>query len=275
MGKGLKIIIQKLNHLKWYLRKVFIIWLYVIDFKNHYDLKLTGTLIKYIFTRRSNKRDLIVNTHFGKYLLRRGTMDFKMANKAYERKVIRKFKTLCSDIDLVLDIGANTGIYSLIAINSGAKEVLAFEPVVDNYNALLRNIELNNYKKQIKAFRYGIGDQTKTVDFYYNHFNTGSASIHRINYKSELRNVRIKKFDELFLDEIKSANNILIKMDVEGMETEVINGMKSLIASEKELSLIIEIKHTDKESLQKLLTTYASFEFSKIDSFNMLAIKNN
>jgi FkbM family methyltransferase len=201
-------------------------------------------------------------------------MDFKMANKAYEWKVVSVFKKECNKADLVLDIGSNNGIYGIMAAKQGIK-TYAFEPIIDNYDALLKNIELNNLNDKITAFDFALGDSPKNAIFNFNTFNTGSASINKLNVCSEEREVKIVVFDELKIHELKTAKNILIKMDVEGMEIPVIKGLKNLLKSNLNLVFIVETKHTSKKKIITELSKYANFKFKRIDAFNMLAIKKS
>ena len=57
---------------------------------------------------------------------------------------ISLYKKFCKEGDLVFDIGANIGTFSLYAAKvGGASRVLSFEPFPDNYRMLSNNVERN------------------------------------------------------------------------------------------------------------------------------------
>jgi FkbM family methyltransferase len=58
--------------------------------------------------------------------------------------------------NIVIDIGANIGVFALYAARCKAKKVYAFEPNSESYQLLLRNIELNNLPETILAFQSAI-----------------------------------------------------------------------------------------------------------------------
>jgi FkbM family methyltransferase len=57
---------------------------------------------------------------------------------------------------VVIDIGANIGVFALFAAFSGAKAVYAFEPSQSSYDVLLNNISANKLNTIIHAERYAV-----------------------------------------------------------------------------------------------------------------------
>ena len=60
--------------------------------------------------------------------------------------------------EIVIDIGANVGMYSLMSSVSRGTKVYAFEPEASNYNLLCHNIRLNNVADKVTAFCAGTLD---------------------------------------------------------------------------------------------------------------------
>jgi hypothetical protein len=89
----------------------------------------------------------------------------------------------------------------------------------------------------------------------------------------EVTQVQLEKFDDLKLTGINAAENILIKIDIEGMELNAIRGMKKTLTENKNIYLIIETKHSGEQNIKKLLKEFGNFKFKNIDEFNMLAVK--
>ena len=59
---------------------------------------------------------------------------------------------------MVLDIGANIGVYSIFSILNGANRVLAFEPNLEAYNILKKNIHENGFDDSIIAVNLAVSD---------------------------------------------------------------------------------------------------------------------
>ncbi len=70
--------------------------------------------------------------------------------------------SLCKQAEYIVDIGANSGVYALVAksINPNAK-VFAFEPQPMFYKRLLKNVEINNFN--IACYNYAISDVNDSI----------------------------------------------------------------------------------------------------------------
>jgi FkbM family methyltransferase len=76
-----------------------------------------------------------------------------------------------------LDIGANIGLYTLVAAHqvgpSGA--VYAVEPHIVNFQSLLRNVAANNFQDRVRAFSCALHDSTGVFDFNYCSLEAGTS----------------------------------------------------------------------------------------------------
>lgn len=132
----------------------------------------------------------------------------------YEKGEAEKFSGMISKNDVVFDVGAQAGYYSLIAARKGAK-VFAFEPLEENIKNLEKNAKLNNLN--IKIFPYAVSDKSGTVLF--GKVIGGSPLEARIGQGKEISCVT--------LDEIIEKESLLpsvIKIDAEGYEDNVLIG---------------------------------------------------
>lgn len=121
-----------------------------------------------------------------------------------------------------LDIGANQGLYSLIAAtNPKCRKVIALEPVKETFDLLNYNIIHNNATSIITPVCAGLSDTagTATISVYPGH--SGRASLkHQSNPEFQRK---IKLHDMQSLDDlIPDAWPIIVKVDVEGYEDVVI-----------------------------------------------------
>jgi len=139
--------------------------------------------------------------------------------------------------DLFVDVGANCGLYSLIACHAGVP-VLAIEPNDLNFRRLQENLVHNRYEKaealnvalgevKGKCLLYGGGEGASLLKNW-----GGMASTYA-------REVEVETLEGL-LRSRPSTERILIKIDVEGHEPAVLSGARGLLMREKAPTWIIE-----------------------------------
>jgi FkbM family methyltransferase len=120
--------------------------------------------------------------------------------------------------DIVYDIGANVGFYSVFA-SQLCSEVVAFEPYPPNFRQLKRNISYN--KGSVRPYNIALSDKNETVGFTApeSAVGHGTGRIGGNKFK-----VKTRRGDDLVADEGLIAPDI-VKIDVEGAEGMVIDGM--------------------------------------------------
>ena len=125
------------------------------------------------------------------------------------------------------DAGGNLGVYTLWAarIVGPTGSVHAFEPVPGTFARLVRNIELNNFD-QVTAVNSALGADTGMITLYRVAAASGLSSRYFVP-KENPTEVPVTTLDAYF--EGKPIPQ-LIKVDVEGMELEVLMGAKRLLS---------------------------------------------
>lgn len=152
----------------------------------------------------------------------------------------------------VLDIGANIGYYVLMELGlvgpSGL--LVAVEPSPANVSLLRRNIALNGYK-DVAIFEGAISDRSSRRAFFLSHqsnlntfHDTGSGAAH---LSGETIEVETRTVPDLMNGH---GAPDLIRMDVEGHEVEVINGMLEAIRGGRMAPMIIFETHLSRYSLE-------------------------
>jgi len=159
-----------------------------------------------------------------------------------ERKQTEHFKKLIKPGDIVIDVGAHIGYYTLIAAARVGKSghVYAFEPTSNTFKILQKNIQMNNFTN-VSLYNLAISDKEGYVELYLSDtINTGATSI----TVSEFFSGKIEKAKCITIDSFLKKENIkkvdLIKIDVEGAEPKVLRGMKELL-SKQSPKILIEI----------------------------------
>lgn len=165
--------------------------------------------------------------------------------------------------DVLWDVGANVGGYSLIAasIGSGAR-VVAVEPSYSSYSALCENIVLNNLAAFIHPVPIALSRTTGLDSFSYSDVAAGAAS-------HALASIGPAPSDSLFaaayqqviltysLDDLLAGFSLpaptLMKLDVDGAEGAVLAGASSTIANSSLRSILIEMERENASRVQATL----------------------
>lgn len=159
-----------------------------------------------------------------KILACKETPEFRLKEK--EPETIQWLEKYIKPDDIFFDIGANVGSYSLISAKLGAK-VYSFEPAATNFNLLLQNVYLNNLQNEIKLFPFVIGDYSRAKIFIYKDLKPGST--HGVYWGGTVGHLTYQfSLEELLTNSwIKFPNHI--KIDVDGYENGVLNGMHNIL----------------------------------------------
>lgn len=161
----------------------------------------------------------------------------------------------------IADVGANLGYFALQEAKAvGPKGVVyAIEPISQNFFLLKHNVALNNLKN-IQVFNLAIGDEDGSLDLFLSYAsNWASAFKTPINIDQKIT-VPSKRLDTFLKDKGKVD---LVRMDVEGYETKIVDGMEETL-KQKNLMLFIEIHplFTGKNSCKAFLQKLDSFGFT-------------
>ncbi len=166
-------------------------------------------------------------------------------NPGREEDILKLF--LPKEGDIVVDVGAHIGRYTIIASKMiGFRgKVIAIEAHPANYDILKRNIALNKLSNVI-ALNYAVHSRKIMVKLYepgqeegFTIYNTIMSDRTTLNNQKYIE-VKADTLDSLLLENgIKEVN--WIKIDVEGAEYEVLMGATSMLSSNKDISLLIEI----------------------------------
>lgn len=256
--------------------KIQIYWWYFWEYLRYIDFRSISNALRYVISKKSNATDRVIHSRMGVFLCRKDTTDFMYANYNYERKVKRFIIKNLDKYDTFMDVGACIGDYSIWLANNGYK-CLTFEPVPANFEVLQQNIKLNHLTEHIHAYPWGLGSRKEQVSFEVRPHNKGASKVIRDNEipeTSQTNEATIQKFDSIKNQLPLIANNkVMIKLDVEGMESEVLKGAAEFIKSTRHLMLIMETCISDQKMLKQLLAQWGDFKYIKIDKHNFAAIK--
>ncbi|GAB4501667.1 MAG: hypothetical protein Fur0035_12100 [Anaerolineales bacterium] len=138
--------------------------------------------------------------------------------------------------DLFVDVGANAGSYTLLACGVCGARGYAFEPVPTTYERLVQNIHLNHLNERVKTLNIGISDEDEEISFTAGLDTTNHALTQHETAKTFTK-VKVLPLDAV----LKNESPSIIKIDVEGMETLVMRGMKQTLELPGLHSIIVEL----------------------------------
>jgi len=186
-------------------------------FKFFLKKKIVLNFLKYKFYAYPQKKEI------SRWMIK----NLEIWDKDSVEMIINQIK---NDNTIFIDIGCNYGAYSIpIAKLKNKINVYCFDPSKKALNQLKDNILLNDIKN-IKHFNLGVGEKHKTAFFNDDIKNYDNSGLYEISNKYSGKKILINSIDNLIDDdEIIPKKKIIIKMDVEGYEFLVLQGMKKTI----------------------------------------------
>lgn len=254
---------------------------YFKEYLKHGDVLSILDSANYILFKKGSFFTRTTNSYLGKMKIRKGTNDFQFINLRYEWGVKKFVIDNSSNHDYFFDVGAGIGDYSFLCAKKGM-HVIAFEPIAHSVEIFKHNITQNEHASKIKIFDVALGDKNCKTEFIETSVNTGASHrydiIHevRANEKDLKQEVEVRSLDSFNLEKtIPEESRILMKIDIEGMEPEAIQGAKNFLTHFKNITMILEEKHSGKHLISNALKEVGNFEIRRIDEFNICAIKKN
>ena len=160
--------------------------------------------------------------------------------------------------DLFVDIGANVGVYTILACAVKGARGICFEPVPATYGRLLENLRLNALVERVEALNRGVAD-TEGELLFTSDENTMNHVVSETG-PNTIR-VRVSPLDAV-LQERRPA---VLKIDVEGFETQVLAGAAATLSHTSLHSVIMELNGSGVRygfDEARIIETMAGFGFT-------------
>ncbi len=165
--------------------------------------------------------------------------------------------------DLFLDIGANVGSYTILACSVIGARGIAFEPVPSTYHRLIENMRLNHLDEKVKCINNGVGAQKESFIFTSDNDTTNHV-LASGEYCSKAVTVEMTSLDFA----LQGESPVLIKIDVEGFETPVLEGAHETLQKQTLHSVIMELNGSgsrygfDESQILELMKDYGFETYS-------------
>ena len=171
--------------------------------------------------------------------------------------------------DVFIDVGANIGYYSLLAAKlvGDRGHVISFEPVKGAFDRLNKHLVLNAINN-VKCHQLAIGNKVGHLEMNEGPaFNSGQASAKFSFEGSSCAKVPLTTLDQIISEDIR-AKIKFIKIDVEGFELEVCEGMKGLLEHlGRETQIVVEVSgigeacEKNRERIEEIFTSRGFFMY--------------
>lgn len=167
--------------------------------------------------------------------------------------------------DVLWDVGANVGAYTLYAAKIPEVSVLAFEPNPFTFHSLANNIALNRLEEKVQAFCIAFSDTTAIDNLYIPNIESGTV-LNVLGRDSHSRGrcldqgtrvavpgFTIDKFCEVFEPPLPTH----IKIDVDNIEERIVSGAMDTLSNPRLRSVLIEIDLEHVEQTAKISKSMA------------------
>ncbi|WP_143423081.1 FkbM family methyltransferase [Halarsenatibacter silvermanii] len=168
----------------------------------------------------------------------------------------------------ILDVGANIGEFSLVALDNGAQKVIAIEPDPLIYYALKENLKMHLNKTEVYDIAFSNFNGRET---FYLQSNTADSSLVEFDNYEKAIEVKVCKIDSFFDQEILDKIDIL-KMDAEGGEPEILKGAQRLLENLNYVTIDVSAERKGEKTMKdckKILKKY-NFDLRIVNEENVL-----
>jgi len=288
----IKIYLKKILKKNLYLYNIILFFYKIINYPKDYIILKKNLLIKKKSFEEFKKNNGLLKINYGGHDLKFKAFSpinyFHLKIGSQNENLF--FNKLFSKIEkgmIIYDIGGHVGMYTLpFAKSVGLSgKVYVFEPEKKGYNSIKENLVLNNIEN-VKLYSFAVSDVTSKSSFYIRPDKDTHSLFKRTLAPSKTGNQETINIDTYTIDDLVEKNLALvpnfIKIDTEGAELKILNGIKK---NYKELKYIFIEIHPDalrienvlnpEEEIEKRLREIGFNYIEYLDNIHILAKKNN
>ena len=162
-----------------------------------------------------------------------------------------------NDQGLFLDTGANIGSYTILASKVGRAKTIAVEPVASTAAALRENIQANLIGEKVEVFQAAVGGKAGKVWFSLDRDTTNQVV--EMAYSGTKELIEVQTIDQI----LDGRPAEFWKVDVEGLEEEVLAGAATSLRNPKVQVILLE---GDSEKIRSIMATN-HFKKAQYDPF--------
>ena len=183
--------------------------------------------------------------------------------------------------DVFVDVGANSGAYTVLASKVIGSKSISIEPIKKSYKRIIEHLKINKIEHLVSLHNCGIGKKAGKLLFTNNNDSMNRVTHERCEKSTSL--CEIKTLNSL----LNKKNFYVLKIDTEGFEYNVLKGANKILKRGNIIALIVELNGCGKtygftnNDVHKELLSYGYFPinydpiFRKIKKKTSIKFVNN
>lgn len=139
--------------------------------------------------------------------------------------------------DIFVDIGANSGIYTVLASKVMGSRSICIEPIHIAVERIKEHVKINQIQNLVEIHNIGLGDKDHEVMFTSNYDCTNHVIVNTSENNQNLISQKIKTLNSI----LNLNDEYVLKIDTEGYEYNILKGANKILNQGKIIAIIIEI----------------------------------
>ena len=183
-------------------------------------------------------------------------------------KWLEFFAVINHNYEILIDVGANIGIYTLYWLHFPNTRAIAIEPFDENIKLLSKNIRMNNFMTRVDIISKPLSSQNTLGWSTINDIRPGGSD-YKLSLNNNLNQSNSIKVETLTLDSILGGKKekYILKIDTDGTDFDILKGAELALKDGKIVSILIESSEEDQGFIESYLK---SFDLIADSRFNLI-----
>jgi len=183
-------------------------------------------------------------------------------------KWLEFFAVINHNYEILIDVGANIGIYTLYWLHFPNTRAIAIEPFDENIRLLSKNIRMNNFMTRVDIISKPLSSQNTLGQSTINDIRPGGSD-YKLSLNNNLNQSNSIKVETLTLDSILGGKKekYILKIDTDGTDFDILKGAELALKDGKIVSILIESSEEDQGFIESYLK---SFDLIADSRFNLI-----
>ena len=172
-------------------------------------------------------------------------------------KWLEFFAVINHNYEILIDVGANIGIYTLYWLHFPNTRAIAIEPFDENIRLLSKNIRMNNFMTRVDIISKPLSSQNTLGWSTINDIRPGGSD-YKLSLNNNLNQGNSIKVETLTLDSILGGKKekYILKIDTDGTDFDILKGAELALKDGKIISILIESSEEEQEFIESYLKRF-------------------